>query len=295
MHILTKIFIVLVTLLAVAIVPLVATYTTNENTYRSKFRSADDQQRVAMIRASDAETALFSQRVQMQNEIDTRDANIGKLIGEQSNTRSSLSSLKAQIGRLQANLSQSNANLQALSSASEVNSELKQRFVVENYTLRQNVIDAERMIMDMEDTLEDTRMEAQGAMRAEQKAIEERHEMEKEIDTIRSKLASYVSKFGELEALATVITGTAPDRSLSSTVLTVSRDGGEVLVEINSGSRDGVQEGWIMTVGQNGTFLGRLQIEEVDINRSIGRISLEDPSRGLVMPGSSVYAVKGRN
>ena len=50
-----------------------------------------------------------------------------------------------------------------------------------------------------------------------------------------------------------------------------------------------------MTVGQNGTFLGRLQIEEVDINRSIGRISLEDPSRGLVMPGSSVYAVKGRN
>tara|TARA_B100000959_G_scaffold272946_1_gene322890 strand:+ start:224 stop:1111 length:888 start_codon:yes stop_codon:yes gene_type:complete len=294
-HILTKIFIVLVTLLAVAIVPLVATYTTNENTYRSKFRSADDQQRVAMIRASDAETALFSQRVQMQNEIDTRDANIGKLIGEQSNTRSSLSSLKAQIGRLQANLSQSNANLQALSSASEVNSELKQRFVVENYTLRQNVIDAERMIMDMEDTLEDARMEAQGAMRAEQKAIEERHEMEKEIDTIRSKLASYVSKFGELEALATVITGTAPDRSLSSTVLTVSRDGGEVLVEINSGSRDGVQEGWIMTVGQNGTFLGRLQIEEVDINRSIGRISLEDPSRGLVMPGSSVYAVKGRN
>ncbi len=295
MHILTKIFIVLVTLLAVSIFPLVATYTTNENTYRSKFRSADDQQRVAMIRASDAETALFSQRVQMQNEIDTRDANIGKLIGEQSNTRSSLSSLKAQIGRLQANLSQSNATLQALSSASEVNSELKQRFVVENYTLRQNVIDAERMIMDMEDTLEDARMEAQGAMRAEQKAIEERHEMEKEIDTIRSKLASYVSKFGELEALATVITGTAPDRSLSSTVLTVSRDGGEVLVEINSGSRDGVQEGWIMTVGQNGTFLGRLQIEEVDINRSIGRISLEDPSRGLVMPGSSVYAVKGRN
>jgi hypothetical protein len=30
-HILTKIFIVLITLLAVAMVPLVATYTTNEN------------------------------------------------------------------------------------------------------------------------------------------------------------------------------------------------------------------------------------------------------------------------
>jgi len=294
-HILTKIFIVLVTLLSVAMVPLVATYTTNENTYRSKFRTADDQQRVAMIRAGDAETALFAQRVQMQNEIDSRDSTIGTLRGDQSNTRSSISSLKAQIGRLESQLSQSNANLQALSSASEVNSELKQRFVVENYTLRQNIIDAERMIMDMEDTLEDARMEAQGAMRAEQKAIEERHEMEKQIDSMRSKLASYESRFGELETVATVITGTAPDRSLSSTILTVSREDGEVLVEINAGSRDGVKEGWIMTVGQNGTFLGRLQVEQVDINRSIGRISLEDPSRGLVVPGSSVYAVKGRN
>jgi hypothetical protein len=33
----------------------------------------------------------------------------------------------------------------------------------------------------------------------------------------------------------------------------------------------------------------------VDINRSIGRVTLEDPARGYVVPGSSVYAVKGRN
>jgi len=294
-HILTKIFIVLVTLLAVAMVPLVATYTTNENSYRAKFRAADDQQRVAMIRAGDAETALFAQRVQMQNDIDSRDAIIGSLRGDQASTRASLESLRAQIGRLESQLVQSNANLQALSSASEVNSELKQRFVVENYTLRDNIIDAERMIMEMEDLLEDKRLEAQGALRAEQKAQEERHEMEKQLDSMRSRLTAYISKFGELETVAIVDHGMAPDRTLSSTVLTVSRNNDDVLVEINAGSRDGVQKGWIMTVGQDGTFLGRLQVEQVDINRSIGRVTLEDPSRGLVVPGSSVYAVKGRN
>jgi len=294
-HILTKIFIVLVTLLAVAMVPLVATYTTNENSYRAKFRAADDQQRVAMIRAGDAETALFAQRVQMQNDIDSRDAIIGSLRGDQASTRASLESLRAQIGRLESQLVQSNANLQALSSASEVNSELKQRFVVENYTLRDNIIDAERMIMEMEDLLEDKRLEAQGALRAEQKAQEERHEMEKQLDSMRSRLTAYISKFGELETVAIVDHGMAPDRTISSTVLTVSRNNDDVLVEINAGSRDGVQKGWIMTVGQDGTFLGRLQVEQVDINRSIGRVTLEDPSRGLVVPGSSVYAVKGRN
>jgi hypothetical protein len=294
-HILTKIFIVLVTLLAVAMVPLVATYTTNENSYRAKFRAADDQQRVAMIRAGDAETALFAQRVQMQNDIDSRDAIIGSLRGDQASTRASLESLRAQIGRLESQLVQSNANLQALSSASEVNSELKQRFVVENYTLRDDIIDVERMIMELEYRLEDKRLEAQGALRAEQKAQEERHEMEKQLDSMRSRLTAYISKFGELETVATVDHGMAPDRTISSTVLTVSRNNDDVLVEINAGSRDGVQKGWIMTVGQDGTFLGRLQVEQVDINRSIGRVTLEDPSRGLVVPGSSVYAVKGRN
>ena len=294
-HILTKIFIVLVTLLAVAMVPLVATYTTNENSYRAKYRAADDQQRVALIRAGDAETALFAQRVQMQNEIDARDATIGSLRSDQATTRASLESFRAQIGRLESQLSQSNANLQALSSSSEVNSKLKERFVVENYTLRENIIDAERMIMEMEDLLEDTRLEAQGALRAERKAQEERHDLEEQLDAMRSRLIAYISKFGELETVATIDTGLAPDRTLASTVLTVSRANDDVLVEINAGSRDGVQKGWIMTVGQDGTFLGRLQVEQVDINRSIGRVTLEDPSRGLVVPGSSVYAVKGRN
>ena len=294
-HILTKIFIVLVTLLAVAMVPLVATYTTNENSYRAKYRAADDQQRVALIRAGDAETALFAQRVQMQNEIDARDATIGSLRSDQATTRASLESFRAQIGRLESQLSQSNANLQALSSSSEVNSKLKERFVVENYTLRENIIDAERMIMEMEDLLEDTRLEAQGAMRAERKAQEERHDLEEQLDAMRSRLIAYISKFGELKTVATIDTGLAPDRTLASTVLTVSRANDDVLVEINAGSRDGVQKGWIMTVGQDGTFLGRLQVEQVDINRSIGRVTLEDPSRGLVVPGSSVYAVKGRN
>ncbi len=276
-------------------VPLVATYTTNENSYRAKFRAADDQQRVAMIRAGDAETALFAQRVQMQNEIDSRDATIGTLRTEQSNLRSSRESLQAQIGRIEAQLAQSNANLQALSSASEVNSALKERFVTENYTLRDNIIDAERMIMDMEDVLEDTRLEQQGALRAERKAQEERHDMEEQLDAMRVQLQAYESKYGKLETVVTVDMGIAPDKTVSSTVLTVSRTNDDVLVEINAGSRDGVQKGWIMTVGQDGTFLGRLQVEQVDINRSIGRVTLEDPSRGLVVPGSSVYAVKGRN
>lgn len=295
MHILTKIFIVLVTLLAVAIVPLVATYTTNENSYRAMYNSADDQRRVSMTRATESEQALVAQRGQMQQEIDARESTISAQRTEQANVRANVESLNAQIGRLEARLAQSSANLQALSSASEVNSELKQRFVNENYDLRKEAIDSERMVMEMEDQLEQSRYQSEEADRAKRKAIEERHNMEKQLDVLQARLDAYITKFGELEAFTIVDAGVAPDRTLSSVVLTVSRDFDDVLVEINVGSRDGVRRGWIMTVGSNGTFLGRLQIEQVDINRSVGRVTLEDASRGLVVPGSTVFAVKGRN
>ena len=295
MHILTKIFIVLVTLLAVAIVPLVATYTTNENSYRAMYNSADDQRRVSMTRATESEQALVAQRGQMQQEIDARESTISAQRTEQANFRADVESLNAQIGRLEARLAQSSANLQALSSASEVNSELKQRFVNENYDLRKEAIDSERMVMEMEDQLEQSRYQSEEADRAKRKAIEERHNMEKQLDVLQARLDAFITKFGELDAFTIVDAGVAPDRTLSSVVLTVSRDFDDVLVEINVGSRDGVRRGWIMTVGSNGTFLGRLQIEQVDINRSVGRVTLEDASRGLVVPGSTVFAVKGRN
>ncbi len=295
MHILTKIFIVLVTLLAVAIVPLVATYTTNENSFRAMYNTADDQRRVSMTRATESEQALVAQRGQMQQEIDARESTISAQRTEQANVRANVESLNAQIGRLEARLAQSSANLQALSSASEVNSELKQRFVNENYDLRKEAIDSERMVMEMEDQLEQSRYQSEEADRAKRKAIEERHNMEKQLDVLQARLDAFITKFGELEAFTIVDAGVAPDRTLSSVVLTVSRDFDDVLVEINVGSRDGVRKGWIMTVGSNGTFLGRLQIEQVDINRSVGRVTLEDASRGLVVPGSTVIAVKGRN
>tara|TARA_B100000959_G_scaffold287030_1_gene368759 strand:- start:2937 stop:3824 length:888 start_codon:yes stop_codon:yes gene_type:complete len=294
-HILTKIFIVLVTLLAVGMVPLVATYTTNENSYRAKFKALDDQQQAVMIRAQDAETTLMSQRAEMGAEIENGKAKIGTLLAEQSRIRTTTESLQSKIDILTAQLGQKEASLNALTTASEVNSELKQRFVDENYDLRDRLVVLQTQINGIEDVLEDKKLEADGAIRAERKAQEERKQIEDQLDKMRAILNVYKSEYGELDTVAKVNTGIAPDRALSSTVLTVSRDSDDVLVEINAGSRDGVKEGWIMTVGQDGIFLGRLQIVQVDINRSVGKVTLEDPKQGLVAPGSSVYAVKGRN
>jgi chromosome segregation ATPase len=293
-HILTKIFIVLVTLLAVAIVPLVATFVVNEDTYKVRWVNTKAELFVTQTRATDAEKTLVSERAILQQELDTRSTTIAGLTTELANTKTALDTLHADRGQLQASLAQRDANMQALTSASDVNSRVKERFVDENYELRNRVLQVVRSLQEIEDKLEESHQDYEVAEAAKRKAQEDRRRFEVELVSIQELVDAYIARFGELETVA-VASGIAPDRTLTATVLAVSRNENEVLAEINIGSRDGVKEGWIMAIGDGSSFFGRLQIAEVDINRSIGRISLESSDRGLVAPGSTAFATKGRN
>jgi chromosome segregation ATPase len=294
-HILTKIFIVLVTLFAVAIVPLVATFVVNEDTFKVRWENTKSELLVTATRSSDAEKALVTERAILQQEIDARSATIAGLTAELASTKTTLETLHADRGQLQASLAQREANMQALSSASDVNSKIKERFVDENYELRNRVLQVVRSLQEIEDKLEESRQDFEVAEAAKRKAQEDRRRFEIELSSIQEMVDAYIARFGELETVAIASNGIAPDRTLTATVLAVSRNDNEVLAEINVGSRDGVKEGWIMAVGDGSSFFGRLQIAEVDINRSIGRISLESSDRGLVTPGAKVFATKGRN
>ena len=77
-------------------------------------------------------------------------------------------------------------------------------------------------------------------------------------------------------------------------MLDVNRVNDRTMIEIDAGSREGVQEGWLLTVGNGGTFIGRLRIIDVDLNRSTGILSLEQESRGLAKPGHKAYAMAGQ-
>ena len=85
-----------------------------------------------------------------------------------------------------------------------------------------------------------------------------------------------------------------PVRHLRAPGVNVGRGGDQTLAEMHAGSRDGVEEGWIMMVARGGNFLANLRIIAVDINRSTGVIELEDTdSRGEVQPGDRVLARSG--
>ncbi|MFM8784940.1 MAG: hypothetical protein ACKOFI_07280, partial [Phycisphaerales bacterium] len=74
----------------------------------------------------------------------------------------------------------------------------------------------------------------------------------------------------------------------------VKREPDAILAEINAGSRDGVKEGWVMTIADGSNFVGNLRIVQVDVNRAVGVVELEDvDARGEVKSGHRAIARKG--
>ena len=83
------------------------------------------------------------------------------------------------------------------------------------------------------------------------------------------------------------------DRSLSATIINVRRGADTTMAEINAGSRDGVQPGWVMSIADGGKYVGNLRITTVDVNRSVGVVELEQAGKGEVRTGLRAIARKG--
>ena len=69
MHVLTKIFIVLVALLAVLLVPLVVVYATNENNFKARYQEAEVQKASAQEQMNTADARSAAEATNKQTQI----------------------------------------------------------------------------------------------------------------------------------------------------------------------------------------------------------------------------------
>ena len=66
------------------------------------------------------------------------------------------------------------------------------------------------------------------------------------------------------------------------------------LASIDAGERDGVQPGWVLTISDGTNYIANLRVIEVDVNRAVGLVELEDPSAGrVVAAGQTAIARQG--
>jgi hypothetical protein len=299
LHILTKIFIVLTSLLSVALVPLVMLNTANDDTFKKKW--VDEQARAKeAVFAKDAAQRLQETEVRaaMDSANDLR-VRLERVTLERDSALADAVKAAAQMAGTQEQFNRLTANLQVLTESNKVSGDLAAAVIAELTSLRTQLTAAleENNTLDREKAVLQNANEVLTA--SNRRLKEDLDKASKEKADAQSKVSQFVAQVGDLPgarpgAIRDVTAKVPADRALSATILGVRRGASGTLAEINAGSRDGVQPGWTLTIADGGKFVGNLRITTVDVNRSVGVVELEDAAnRGEVKAGLRVMSRKG--
>lgn len=287
MHVLTKIFVVLVSLLAVMLVPLVVVYTANEDSYQKLHQVAQDRERAASSALTKAEEGFGIQIAQ-------KDAEIERLTGEVVGLQKNLGERQVEIRRLETSLAETEivndeivARLSTLATSVEAGEQLTSSLIEELRDLRRDALASERQKVELDEALRATIANLDVAEEARRFLQEELQRVKEEQARAMDDVGRYVARYGRLSDDGVARTGTLPDKALIAGVTSVRTKSGQQLVEIDAGQRDGVKEGWTMTIGEGGRFVATIRIIEVDINRSVGVV---ERRTGSIQIGQRAYA-----
>jgi hypothetical protein len=294
-HVLTKIFIVLVSLLAVLLVPLVVVYAHNEDSFKAKYEASAALAAAANQNLETEGITHAEERARLELQVRELTGQNKTMARERESALTDVRRLDGELAEARSQQAEIRADLATISSAVSAGQDLIESLLSEVRTMRSEALAAERRSVELDEALRDITGQLESAVAARRAVQEELQQLREEHARALERVAVYVEKYGRVELEG----GPLPPAitvDLDATVVSVRRGAEQTLAEINAGSRDGVQEGWIMTIGRSGNFLGNLRIIAVDINNATGIIELEDPNgRGKVEAGDRVYARRGRS
>lgn len=293
MHILTKILIVVVTLLVVMLVPLVMVNASNEASYKAKW----DQQKGMTVSANQAleaaQASLAASEASMLAEIKALETEASSLAAQLRSATAENQRLQGELSRTTASVAGVEAKLARIAAIGEATQELTDHLVQEaaalrtrGATLTTENAQLSQKNMDLADSNEVLKA-ANASLQEQLKAVE------RERDNARSAVARYEASGGTLQLAAAGEVRRVADRSLRAIVSSVVQDAGDTLATIDAGQLDGVQVGWVLTISDGEDYVANLRVVDVDVNRSVGIVELQDASRGMVEAGQVATARRG--
>ena len=303
MHILTKILVVLVALLACAIAPLAAVSSTNQFVFKQKAEDAS-----ATLKAKEAEMGVANDAYNasvaaLQAKVAGMESQLRAATMERDKETQMRADKERDLERVRIEIADLKGQVGAFSANDTLQTKLIDAMRQDIEGARTQYLAAEKARVELQDSL----ARIQGDLDSETAAKRQLQEQLQKVSEDKERAMADVQRYAALHgsslasgaprAGATSDAGlpVVADRSLSATVIDVKREPDATLAEINVGSRDGVKEGWVMTIADGSNFVGNLRIVQVDVNRAVGVVELEDAeSRGEVKSGQRAIARKGQ-
>jgi predicted RNase H-like nuclease (RuvC/YqgF family) len=271
-HVLTKVFIVLVALLAVMLVPLVVVYAKNESTYKARFQNADQMRAASETAMNRAVASAASQTQQLENTINSFQSDMANLQRRLSEKEAENAQLQGDLTAARATTAAINAKISSIDSRLDSGQTLIEGLVREAGNLRDTALAAERSNAELEQRVREQNRNlevAESAVRSLQEEIQRLSDAgNKAVETI----AMYETRYGRLDTVSTgAVDGVPITRKITANIVNVQPSNGVMLAEVDAGQTDGLKVGMILTLSDGaGNYIGKLRITHVDLNRATG-------------------------
>ncbi len=269
MHILTKIFVVLVALLAVATVPFVIVQGANEATFRTQSNENKDAAEAARTDLNSARTAAARVEADLQAEVAQAEASRASIEADLSTKAMELSQAAQDAQRLRAQIAQLEATGAVLAETERAQHSMIESLHGEIGSLRDRAVSAEQQLVEIQTALDVKSSDFEAAISA-QLVLQE--ELERQRIEFEKSLASALTGPATGSSSDEPV-GTEPTKDVEARITQLFRTAaGKTIVQIDQGNRAGVAVGWIMGISEGNTYVGDLLIKSVNANDAVGEL-----------------------
>tara|TARA_Y100001933_G_scaffold265072_1_gene334982 strand:+ start:24322 stop:25257 length:936 start_codon:yes stop_codon:yes gene_type:complete len=292
LSVLTRLFVIAVTVLSVALVAVVVPFVAQTENYRSQVNDAESRRVRADVtaRLRDAEMTRLANR-ESERILKLNSANQG-LTSEVARLSEELNTSRALLATAKAENANNGANLAHLSASHEQFALIVESMRKELNERRGQALDQQKKIIELADESDRLKAELDSLTRQVRQyqettvALEDRNaDLEKMLGRLDPAIRQQIE--GQDVAGASSTRPFMPDYLIDGQITNIARLDDETFVELNIGSNDGVEKNMKFRIHRQGDFIANLVVTVVDIDACSGRVTLLDDGQQVTV-GDSV-------
>lgn len=272
---LTKAFVVVVTILSVALVALVVPFAATVPKYKEAFEAMKADRDAQAQKASDdflaaiqEKAAIGEQLTDKENRIKAKTVQIGELEKDISGHLARIAQLETTLARTSQALAIATSTSQTKDARITEMSDLIQKQIGNLGELQAQMADLSQRMMTV--NAENRRLST-NFLRIQ----EENRALVQQLTETQAKLDVAIEKLAGFGVGGDTLNDVVPTPNIEGAVVSVSQISDDLtLVQVNVGTRDKVREGMEFTVSRGDQFVGTIKITTVDTAGAVGQITL---------------------
>ena len=291
MSLLTKTLVVLVTFLSILMVALVVPYVAQTENLRDSLTQAERAEREAQIAAELARSEANLAANRTAEQLAALRADKTELQSNLRNIERSVDDLAAENRQLASQNSQLAASVTTLTTTTDASTQLLDRTLNDLKTATSDRSELKTQTIQLADTVNEKESQIESLKRQVRRIRETTSALVQRNEELAARLEQVPPEFfADAETGQAMAGEVVPEQPILGEVSDVADAAGEMLVEVNVGSEDRVQQNMRFLVHRGSEYLGTLIIDKVDRSNAVGRVVLRSEDAGTIQPSDKVYA-----